>query len=66
MSMANYEFEINLTISDMMDIEADNVQEATDLAYRRSTEYQAVMPDGWSMPWDNVDVILVNSDGEDW
>lgn len=64
--MANYEFEINLTISDMMDIEADSVQEAMDEAHRRADEYQAIVPHGWSMPWDNVDIQLINSDGEDW
>jgi hypothetical protein len=64
--MARYEFEILLGISDVFDIEADSAEEARDEAHRRADAYLAVVPDGWSMPWDNIEITLTDSDAEDW
>ena len=64
--MPNYEFEIVLSLSDLIDVEADNVQDAMAEAERIANEYQAVLPAGYGYPWDNIDVQLINSDGDDW
>lgn len=62
--MANYEFEIIMAMSDLIDIEADSEHEAMGLARERAEEYTALVPDGYSMPWDNIDVMLISSDEE--
>ena len=64
--MARYEFEILLGISDVFNIEADSAEEARAEAHRHADFYLAVVPDGWSMPWDNIEITLIDSDAEDW
>ena len=64
--MANYQFELIMALSDLVDVEADSKEEAIAEAESLAEEYSALVPDGYSIPWDNVDVILINSDAEDW
>ena len=64
--MANYEFEIIMALSDLIDVQADNVYEAENLAKEMAESYYPVTPAGYSLPWDNIDIVLIDSDGEDW
>lgn len=64
--MANYEFEVIMATSVLIDVEADSKEEALELATREATAEWQVVGNGFAYPWDNVDVQLINSDAEDW
>ena len=64
--MANYQFEAIMAVSEIIDVEADNSAEAYAQAREIADSYYPVAPEGYSLPWDNIDVILIDSDGEDW
>ena len=52
-----------MTVCDTIDIEAESYEEALEEARQQfEDEYYAVMPAGFSIPWDNVDVSCVSSE----
>jgi len=54
--MAIYKFEVNLTLSELIEVEADSYDEAMDKATEEADAFYAVAPEGWSIPWDYVDL----------
>ena len=59
--MGTYSFEGVMTVCDTIDIEAESYQEALEMAQSEfDGDYYAVMPAGFSIPWDNVDVSCVS------
>ena len=65
--MANYQFEIVMAVSEIIDVEADDYNEACNQArYVAEGDYYCVTPEGYSIPWDNVDYQCIDSDAEDW
>lgn len=55
--MASYTFEVLMTISELVDVEADNYDEAYELAQQEAEGFYACSPDGFSIPWDNIELI---------
>ncbi len=64
--MANYQFEVRFSLSDIVDVEADSLAEAEDECRQVMEGYYPVAPAGYSIPWDNDEFDLISSDGEDW
>lgn len=63
--MGEYQFEMIAAVSDIITVEASSVEEACDLAYAEAEAYYAVAPQGFSIPWDNVDTLLISEPDED-
>jgi len=64
--MGAYEFEGVMTVCDTMTVEADSYEEALEMAQSEfDGDYYAVMPAGFSIPWDNVDVTCISEPEED-
>lgn len=64
--MANYQFEVVMAVSELIDVEADDYSEAYDEATRiAESDFYCVAPEGYSIPWDNVDVVMIDSDEEE-
>lgn len=64
--MPNYKFEVIMALSDVIDIEADNMYEAEQMAREEAEAYYPVAPAGYSLSWDNIDMVLIDSDDEEW
>lgn len=61
--MGTYSLEGVMTVCDTIDIDAESYEEALEEARQQfEDEYYAVMPAGFSIPWDNVDVSCVSSE----
>lgn len=63
--MAYYEFAAELFISELIGVEADSYDEAFDLAMEAAIEYDCINPEGFSIPWDNIDLndFLIPEEG---
>ena len=64
--MGNYQFEVNFTLSELIDVEADSYDEAMDMVRDEADAYYPVAPQGYSLSWDDIRIDLIDSDGEDW
>ena len=54
--MAHYEFSVELTVSEIIDIEADSYDEAYDMAMEQAHEFTCLSPEGYAVSWDYVDM----------
>ena len=58
--MGTYKFEMTAAVSDVFDIEADSYDEALAEAEASGTAgYYAIGPEGYSFPWDSVEVVCI-------
>ena len=64
--MGEYQFEVTLTVSEIVDIDADSYEEALaeaqDIA---ESGFYVVSPEGYSIPWDYSDVSLLSEPDEE-
>lgn len=63
--MGEYQFEVQMGFTDIIDVEADSYDEAVEIARRDAEDYYVVAPAGFSVPWDDVDVVCVSEPDED-
>ena len=60
--MNRYEFEGVMTVCDTMTIEAESYEEALEEARQQfEDQFYSVTPAGYSTPWDDVQVNLIDS-----
>jgi len=58
--MGFYKFEMIATVSDIFEVEADSYDEAVAEAQTTGNDgYYPVAPEGYSFPWDNVEVVCI-------
>jgi hypothetical protein len=56
--MGIYKFEMIASVSDVFEVEADSYDEAlTEAQTIGDNGYYPVAPEGYSFPWDNVEVV---------
>ena len=61
-----YEFEGTMTVCETVVIEADSYEEALDEAHDVfDNQYYAVADRGWAIPWDNVDIQMMDCEEDD-
>lgn len=58
--MGEYQFEFIASVSDIIDVEADSYDEAVALAREEAEAFYAVAPQGYSIPWDNIDIDCIS------
>lgn len=63
--MAEYQFEMIASFSDLFTIDADSYDEAMSLAREEAESYYPVIPEGFAGYWDNVEVNCVSEPEED-
>jgi hypothetical protein len=63
--MGNYQFEITMGFSDIIDVEADSYDEAVEIARREAEDYYVVAPAGFSLPWDDVQADCISEPDEE-
>ena len=63
--MGSYQFEVNFTLSELIDVDADSYDEAMDMAMDEADAFYAVAPQGYSISWDNIDVDCISEPEED-
>lgn len=65
--MGEYQFEVIMSYSDIVTVEADSYDEALSLAQEEADSYYPVAPAGFSDAWDNVEVTCISEpdDSED-
>jgi|SaaInlStandDraft_1057018.scaffolds.fasta_scaffold91654_2 hypothetical protein len=58
--MGIYKFEMTASVSDIFEVEADSYDEAkTEAETTGADGYYPVAPEGYSFPWDNVEVVCI-------
>lgn len=64
--MGRYEFEVVLSVSELLDIDADSYDEAMAQANEiAESGFYCVSPDGYSIPWDHADVTCIAEPDEE-
>lgn len=63
--MGEYQFEMIASVSDIITVEADSYDEAFMMAQEESDAYYAVVPTGFSVPWDHVEVNCISEPDEE-
>lgn len=58
--MGEYQFEMTATITDIITVYADSLDEAESLAQDEADAWYAVAPAGYSVNWDDCQVNLVS------
>jgi hypothetical protein len=54
--MATYVFEALMTLSELIEVEADSYDEAYDLALDGADEFNVITPSGYAIPWDYIEI----------
>lgn len=63
--MGNYQFEVMFGISDVIDVEAESYESALATARDEANSYYAVSVAGYSMPWDDIEIVCIAEPDED-
>ena len=64
--MGFYKFEMIATVSDIFEIEANSYDEALTEAQTTGADgYYPVAPEGYSFPWDSVEVVCIEEPGDE-
>jgi hypothetical protein len=64
--MGEYQFEVMMGVSELIDIEADSYDEALAQANEiAESGFYCVSPDGYSIPWDSIDVTCIAEPDEE-
>lgn len=63
--MGEYQFEVQMGFTDVIDVEADSYDEAVQIARRDAEDYYVVAPAGWSLPWDDIEVDCISEPDEE-
>ena len=63
--MGEYQFEVQMGFTDIIYVEADSYDEAVEIARRDAEDYYVVAPAGFSVPWDDIEVVCVSEPDEE-
>lgn len=64
--MGEYQFEIQMGFTDVIDVEADSYDEAVEIARRDAEDYYVVVHHlGYSLPWDDVQADCISEPDEE-
>ena len=64
--MGIYKFEMTASVSDIFDVEADSYEDAVKEAEATGADgYYPIAPEGYSFPWDHVEVICIEEPDEE-
>ena len=64
--MGIYKFEMTASVSDIFEVEADSYDEALTEAQTIGADgYYPVAPEGYSFPWDNVEVVCIEEPADE-